>query len=66
MSILKHTLWTDEGSAYHELGLMVAVYGIEDILVALAEIAKEQYLHKIIVDGGKRIVIVDGKEYVLP
>lgn len=66
MSILKHTLWTEESSVYHELGLMIATFGVEDILSAIAEITKEQYWHKVMVDGDKRIVVVDGKEYVLP
>jgi hypothetical protein len=66
MSILKYALWTEESSAYHELGLMIATFGIEEVLSAIAEITKEQYWHKVIIEGDKRIVVVDGKEYVLP
>lgn len=66
---LKNYMWNDVygTSAYVELAQMVIVFGLEDILHTLADIHKERYYSSIRVEGdGKRVVTIEGKDYILP
>jgi hypothetical protein len=65
---LRNYLWdSDYGtSAYLELSLLVAEFGMGEILHALAEISSEEPSWNMKIEDGRRVVTIEGKDYVLP